>query len=265
MAAHGVELGGRPPNLRALLDFAVEIAAAAGDLTLRYFQSDVAPQWKADRTPVTAADRAAEEFLRRRIEAVFPDHGILGEEFGERPGRAPGRWIIDPIDGTWSFLCGVPLFSVLVGYEWRGEMLAGVIHLPALRETVCAARGLGCRWNGRPARVSSVSDLSHARLLTTGTKALAATGREARFARLRDVCLFDRGWCDAYGYALVATGRAEIALDPIMNLWDTAALMPILLEAGGTFTDWTGRPTHTAPEALATNGALLSKVIERIG
>lgn len=252
------------PNLKPILDLAVDSAHAAGALTLGLFNAGTPHERKADRSPVTAADRGAEELLRRRIEAAFPMHGILGEEFGEKPGREPARWILDPIDGTQSFISGVPLFSVLVGFEWHGEMLAGVIYFPALNETLCAARGLGCSWNGRPARVSEVRTLADARLVCTGTKGMYQLGRGAAFERLRDACALDRGWSDAYAYALVATGRAEIALDPIMNLWDNAALLPIVVEAGGTFTDWSGRPTHTAPEALATNGHLLPAVLEKL-
>jgi len=251
-------------SLRETLEFAVEAAQMAGAFTLGYFRADPPVDLKADLSPVTAADRGAEERLRARIEKAFPDDGILGEEFGEKKGRRPARRILDPIDGTVSFISGVPLYAVLVGYEWEGEMLAGVIHLPALGETVYAARGLGCWWNGRRARVSDVNELSKARLCTCGTKQLYKCGRGAAFERLRDACLLDRGWSDAYAYALIATGRAEIAVDPIMSLWDNAALLPVLLEAGGTFTDWSGRTTHTAPEAVATNGKLFDAVMRTI-
>ena len=251
-------------DLQRVLDFAVEAAHEAGAVTLRYFQAGVAHELKPDKTPVTVADRAAEELLRGRIAAAFPDHGIVGEELGEQRGPSPARWILDPIDGTVSFMSGVPLYSVLIGFEWEGQMLAGVLHLPALKETVYAARGLGCRWNGRSARVSDVADLSQARFVLTSVKLMYQHGRGAVYERLRDACGLDRGWSDAYGYALLATGRAELLVDPVMSLWDTAALVPIVTEAGGTITDWAGRPTHTAPEILATNGHLLSAALAAI-
>ncbi|MEP0846717.1 MAG: inositol monophosphatase family protein [Phycisphaerae bacterium] len=256
-------------ELREVLDFAVDAARQAGDLTLRYFSPDTPFERKSDNSPVTIADRAAEQLLRERIGRRFPTHGVLGEEFGEQPGRSRARWILDPIDGTFSFICGVPLFGVLVGFESDGRMLAGVAHFPALRETTYAARGLGCRWQRgdeppRTARVSGVADLSAARLMHTGVKNMHAHGRWAALERLRDAVQVDRSWCDAYGYLLVATGRAEIALDPIMNIWDNAALAPILTEAGGTFTDWSGRATHTAPEALATNGLLFEPTLRLV-
>ena len=251
-------------QLRELFDFAVEIAQSAGAGTLEHFNAGVEVETKADHSPVTIADKQAEQHLRSRIETRFPTHGILGEEFGETVGTEPARWILDPIDGTFSFICGVPLYATLVGFEWRGEMLAGVIHLPALRETVYAARGLGCWWNGERAHVSDVSDISQARLLYTGTKWMFAKGRRRELERLLDACGNDRGWSDAYGYALVATGRADIALDPSVSIWDVAALFPVITEAGGTLTDWSGSATHTAPEAVATNGVLLDAVMREI-
>jgi len=251
-------------QLRDVLEVAVEASQLAGVFTLGYFKADPPIEMKADNTPVTVADRGAEERLRERIEKAFPTHGILGEELGEKKGSEPARWIIDPIDGTYSFISGVPLYAVLVGFEWRGTVQAGVIHLPALRETLWAAKGLGCWWNGRRARVSDVADLAQARLLYGGAKTLHTRGRTPAFERLRDACCFDRTWCDAYAYALLATGRAEIVLDPVVNIWDTAAVLPIVTEAGGTFTDWSGNPTHTAGEALATNGRLYDAVMAAV-
>jgi histidinol-phosphatase len=243
-------------QLQDVLDFAVTAAQDAGTFTLGYFNAGTPYELKADKTPVTIADRGAEERLRRRIEAAFPTHGIVGEEYGEKAGSEPARWILDPIDGTQSFISGVPLYSVLIGFEWEGEVLAGVIHLPALRETVYAARGLGCRWNGRPARVSEVGELSQARLIVTCTKLVYQHGRGAAYERLRDACYTDRGWSDAYAYALLATGRAEVVIDPVMCLWDTAAIVPVVTEAGGAVTDWSGHADHRAPEVLATNSRL---------
>jgi histidinol phosphatase-like enzyme (inositol monophosphatase family) len=248
-------------TLREVLDFAVESAQLAGSFTLGYFNASPPVELKADRTPVTAADRGAEERLRQRIERAYPSHGIVGEELGTKTGTEPARWILDPIDGTFSFICGVPLYAVLIGFEWEGEAVAGVIHLPALGETIYAARGLGCRWNGRPARVSGVRELSEARVVFASSRAAHKHGKGPEFERLLAATGNDRGFCDAYGYALVATGRAEIALDPVMALWDTAALFPVLREAGGTLTDWKGNATHTAPEAIATNGLLFSAVM----
>lgn len=250
------------PDLRTILDFAVEIAWEAGRLTLGYFNNAPAVELKADRSPVSIADRGAEELLRRRIRQAFPRHGIVGEEFGITPGDEPARWILDPIDGTQSFICGVPLYSVLVGFEWEGRMLAGVIHMPALRETAYAARELGAWWDGRPARVSNVASLADARLVITSPKCFERHAAGEHYRRLRDACRIERGWSDAYGYLLLATGRCDVIADPMMEIWDNAPLLPIITEAGGKFTDWDGAETHTNPTALATNGALHSEALQ---
>lgn len=256
-------------QLREILDFVVDAAKRAGALTLKYFNSDTPYEMKADDTPVTAADRGAEELLRKLIAKAFPTHGIVGEELGEKVGSQPARWILDPIDGTFSFICRVPLYSVLVGFEWKGEMLAGVIHAPALNETVYAAKGLGCKWRKpsgevRAAKVSDIGKLSRARLLHAGPKLLHRHGKLEALNRLREKVYAERGWCDAYAYLLIATGRAEIMLDPIVSIWDTAAVFPVITEAGGTFTDFTGNITYTAPEAIATNGKLFDAVMAQI-
>jgi histidinol-phosphatase len=254
------------PTLRELLEFAVEAAWQAGKITLEYFQSSFELEIKADASPVTVADRRAEQALRAAIERRYPGHRVLGEEFGETgPEDARYRWVLDPIDGTASFVRGVPLYGVMVALEREGESVVGVVNLPALGEAVYGARGEGAYWNGRRARVSAVDRLEDALVLSTSESAMARYGRGDAYARLRDATKMQRTWSDCYGYVLVATGRAEVMLDPVMNLWDNAALMPILTEAGGTFTDWSGTPTHTAAEALATNGVLLDPVLAALG
>ncbi len=248
------------PSLRHLLEVAVDAAWAAGRRTLAYFNTGVEVERKADRSPVTAADRESEAIIRRIVGDAFPDHAILGEEGGETPGRAPYRWIVDPLDGTRSFVRGVPLYGVLVGVEIRGEPSVGVIYHPALDEMVSAAAGLGCTWNGRPCRVSRIDQLGDALVVVTDEKAVRA--RSGAYGRLVETTQMQRTWADCYGYTLVATGRAEVALDPAMHLWDCAALLPIIEEAGGRFGDWRGRRTIGAAEALATNAALHEQVIE---
>jgi histidinol phosphatase-like enzyme (inositol monophosphatase family) len=248
------------PRLRDLLDVAVEAARVGGQRTLAYFNTGTAVERKADDSPVTAADRESEALMRRTIGAAFPDHGVLGEEEAEKVGAAPYRWIIDPLDGTRTFVRGVPLYGTLVGVEVRGEPVVGVIYLPALDEMVAAAKGEGCTWNGRPCRVSAVDRLDQSLLVVTDER--TARARSDAFARLAARSELQRTWADCYGYALVATGRAEVALDPIMNVWDCAALLPVVEEAGGRFTDWRGRRTIHGSEAVATNGVLHAEVLK---
>jgi myo-inositol-1(or 4)-monophosphatase len=250
-------------STRELLDFAIDVATQAGQQALGYYRSGVTVEWKPDQSPVTAADRACEELLRRSIEHHFPDHAIVGEELGETDRDSRHRWFIDPIDGTQSFIRGVPLWGVLLGLEIDADMVVGVVNLPALGEIVTAATGLGCSRNGRPTRVSAVGRLDQALVAFTDPRALASRRPDA-WARLQARTRLQRGWGDCYAHCLVATGRAEVALDPIVSAWDCAPLLPILREAGGTFTDWDGRVTIDGGSAISTNGGLFEEVMRVI-
>lgn len=253
--------------LRARLEAAVAAAREAGDGTLAWFRRpDLAVETKPDRSPVTAADREAEALLRRRLEAAFPEDGIVGEELGTRDGTSGFVWTLDPIDGTKSFVQGVPLYGTLVGLLHDDQAVAGVIHCPAAGETVYAARGLGARWQAgggpiRPARVSSGDDPAAAVFCTTSVEAFRRVGREDVFRTLSERARLTRTWGDCYGYLLVATGRAEIMVDPGLALWDAGPLLPILEEAGGTFTDWKGNATVHGGNGVATNGRLAGMVM----
>lgn len=249
-------------SLQDVLEFATEAAWQAGRLTLRYFQTGVAVEEKADESPVTVADKGAETLLREMIEARFPDDGIVGEEHEDKEGTTGRRWIVDPIDGTKSFVHGVPLYGVLVGVEIDEVPTVGVINLPALNEMIGAAKGLGTWWNGRRAQVSRVSDMSDATVLMTSLT--SSYGKDEAIKRLCGKAKLVRGWGDCYGYAMVATGRADVMLDPKMSVWDCAALAPIMEEAGGTFTTWDGKATIWGEEAVATNGVLFDDVMAMI-
>jgi histidinol phosphatase-like enzyme (inositol monophosphatase family) len=253
------------PGLEELLEFAVELARGAGEITLRHFRQTFTPDRKADGSFVTAADREAERFIRARLEERFPQDSVLGEEEGARAGASGRRWIIDPIDGTYSFVHGVPLYGVLIALEIEEEARLGVVNLPALGDLVYAARGLGCFWNDTRARVSAVSTLGDALLLSTDFGTCERYGFGAAARRLEQEAGARRTWGDCYGHILVATGRAEVMLDPVMNVWDCAPLSPILEEAGGTFTDWRGRPTIHGGNAISTNGLLFDPVLELVG
>ncbi|MEJ7708469.1 MAG: inositol monophosphatase family protein [Pyrinomonadaceae bacterium] len=194
----------------------------------------------------------------------FPDDAFLGEEQGESGGRSGRRWIVDPIDGTFSFVHGVPFYGVLIGLEFNSEPQLGVINTPALGELIAAARGRGCRWNQKTARVSTINQLDQALLLATDFGACRHQGYGREVAELEDRVAQRRTWGDCYGHLLVATGRAEVMLDPIMNIWDCAALLPILEEAGGTFTDWQGTRTIKGGNAISTNKVLFDPVMKTL-
>jgi histidinol phosphatase-like enzyme (inositol monophosphatase family) len=250
--------------LKELLDFSVSAAREAGEITLKYFRREVETRLKGKDNFVTQADVEAEEFLRRRIAERFPDDAVIGEEGGESAGTTGRRWIIDPIDGTYSFVHGVPFYGVLLGVEIDGEPSVGVINMPALGEIVYAAKGLGCFWNGEPARVSQTERLEDALLLSTDFGSCARYGFGAAADELQRGAAMRRTWGDCYGYVLVATGRADVMLDPAMNVWDCAALLPVVEEAGGTFTDWRGRRTIHSGNSVATNGHLFREVMQII-
>jgi histidinol phosphatase-like enzyme (inositol monophosphatase family) len=250
-------------NLLATLE---DLARRAGDITLKYFQNpDLAVESKKDASPVTVADRETEQFIRDEIARLFPGDVVVGEEFGESQG-VPGarRWIVDPIDGTKSFIHGVPLYGVMIGVEENGEMQGGAVFFPALNDMVVAVKGAGCWWNGKPARVSDTAALSDALILTTDHESHAESGKEESWKRIRQAARLVRTWGDCYGHILVATGRADAMLDPEMNPWDCAAIFPILQEAGGTFTDYAGNATIYGPDAISTNGALFKEIFNKL-
>jgi histidinol phosphatase-like enzyme (inositol monophosphatase family) len=250
------------PSIKSLLDFAIDIARGAGEITLRHFRGSFAIDRKKDGSFVTAADREAEAYLRERIEKTFPQDAIIGEESGQRAGSSGRCWIVDPIDGTYSFVHGVALYGVLIGLEVAGDSVVGVVNLPAVGELVHAGRGLGCFLNGASTRVSATPSLGKALIVATDFGYAMRTPLGPATAELQKRARTARTWGDCYGHMLVATGRAEVALDPIMNVWDCAALLPILEEAGGTFTDWSGKRTIRGGNAISTNGILLPEVLE---
>lgn len=243
------------------LEFALAIALAAGGITLKYFNTDTPVERKADDSPVTRADREAETYIRDQIALRFPHHGVLGEEFDEQPGDGETRWVIDPIDGTKSFVYGVPLFAVLIGLERGGVPVMGVAHFPALGETLWAEQGSGAFCNGEAIRVSSTDRIEDALLVSGSILSFQAKGTLDGYIALAKKAYATRTWGDAYGHCMVARGKAEIMLDPRVNVWDTCALTPIVLEAGGSFTSFDGGLGRGVGEALSTNGRLLQAVL----
>ena len=253
------------PALQDHLEFAIETAHAAGRLTLGFFQNNVQPDFKADDTPVTVADRKAEELIRARIEKRYPRHAIIGEEHGTKEGDDRAfRWIIDPIDGTKAFIRGVPLFAVLIGLEIEGRCEVGVAYFPALKDMIYAATGLGCFWNGRRVRVAATDRLERSFVGFTGAESFEPAGRFEAWQRILRKSYCSVGWSDAYGHALVATGRMEVMLDPVLNPYDCAPFPPILREAGGYFGDWSGNETIYGQEGLSTTPALLPQLLRLI-
>jgi histidinol-phosphatase len=247
--------------LKEYLDFAVDLSGEAGRITLGYFRKQIDIELKEDSSPVTIADKQTESFIRGAILEKYPDHGILGEEYGVVESDSPYQWIIDPIDGTKSFIHGIPLYTVLIALLKNGVPCAGVIHNPVLEETVAAATGLGCTLNGSPCGVSAVETLEEARVQVTDPADLM--NRRPDFtSKLFERVRLCRSWGDGYGYLLVASGRADIMIDPVLAAWDVGPLKVVITEAGGTFTDFSGCSDGLSESGIAANGPLHRKVID---
>lgn len=249
------------------LDFALQISADAAELILSHYRSQtLGVESKADDSPVTVADRGAEQLIRDGLAKSFPDDGILGEEFDDVQGSSGYRWIVDPIDGTKPFIYGIPLFGTLVGIEFEGRMVAGVCRLPALGEVIYAAEGQGAWWqvgDSSPvlAQVSDETELSNARLMFTEPTHDIKCGRHEVLPDLLHRVRLARGWGDCCGHIMVATGRADLAVDPEMSPWDIAALIPILREAGGTCTSWQGEEDVRGGDGVSVAPGLRDELI----
>jgi histidinol-phosphatase len=259
------------PQVQARLELAVAAAKQAGAVTLQWFrQSGLGVERKGDGSPVTAADRASETLLRELISAQFPDDAILGEEFGELPGTSPYRWVLDPIDGTKSFISGIPMYTTLVAVMKEDQPLIGVIYAPATGEIVYAAVG-GPTWfavgDSAPveSRVSTTGQLAEATFVTTEVSKFDRQGNQmirGVYNHLEKHSRLTRTWGDAYGFLLVATGRADVMVDLFISLWDAAALKPVIEGAGGHYSDWKGLPSVHTGNAVATNRQLAGVVLE---
>ena len=247
-------------EIKELLSAAVEIARLGGAHTLAYFKKDVEVISKADDSPVTIADRETEQILREEILKRYPGHGIIGEEYGRTNEGSRIQWVLDPIDGTKSFIHGIPFYTNLIGILIDNEPVVGVIYAPALDELCAAGTGLGATLNGNPCRVRETKELKEATLLVTDILSFRDYGLEPPFRELLEKTKLHRTWGDAYGHMMVATGRADIMFDPILNIWDAAALLPVLREAGGIFSDTKGVETIHSGNGFSTNKALYPKV-----
>lgn len=248
--------------------FARELARTGGQSTLEYFQSDrFSVEKKSDRSPVTIADRNAEQIMRKAIEQAFPGDAIIGEEFGEQPGESGYRWILDPIDGTKSFICGVPLYGTMVGVEYQSECLIGAVYYPGIDECIYAMNGAGA-WHQKAdqeavrARVSRCTDLAEAVFVTSEVITFAEVGRRELYQELESRAYVMRTWGDCYGYLLVATGRVELMIDPVLSIWDAAAVKPIIEEAGGKFVDWQGEPRIDSGNSLGCCPGIYDQVMQ---
>jgi myo-inositol-1(or 4)-monophosphatase len=251
-------------NLEPYRAFLLELAEKSGDFIRPFFANpDLEVELKDDQSPVTAADRGAEELMRRMIRLKFPGHGILGEEFGPENEGAEFTWTLDPVDGTRSFAAACPLFGTLIALTFQGRPILGGIHQPVLRQLVvgdCTTTTL----NGRAVRLRPCARVEDALLLTTDLSNIASRRDGPSFDRLARRARLFRTWGDCYGYLLVATGNADAMCDPIMHFWDIQALVPVILGAGGVITDWQGADPVRGDSIVAAGPELHPRIIEAL-
>lgn len=246
----------------AVLRAAIEAAKAAGEVARYYFGRNLAVETKADRTPVTRADRECEAKIIEVLRAQFPHYGFLGEELGEQVGERSLRWIIDPIDGTKNFIRGIPFFATLIALEEGGEITAGVMYTPTSDELLYARKGQGAFANGRRVQVSAIAHLSDAMLVYGGLKDLKVHPCWPGFLRLVDMTARQRGFGDALGHSMVICGHAEVVLEPEIKPWDVAATKLLVTEAGGRFSDFHGRASIYTGTAVISNGLVHDAVLD---
>jgi histidinol-phosphatase len=244
------------PEWRNRYELAVEAARKAGQVAMRYFDGSFTVEWKSDLSPVTVADREAEHLLRQTLLGAFPNDGFLGEESGDTPGSSGFRWIIDPIDGTRSFVRGIPVWATLVGLEYKDEIIAGIAEVPAIGHSYQALRGEGAYRNDRRIHVSDVADMSKAMLFYSSLSWFIKAGRKDAFLELTLRTERQRGFGDFYGFVLVAQGSGELMVEHGVHAWDVAAIKAIIEEAGGRFSDWSGQPNIHRPDVLVSNARL---------
>ena len=249
--------------MQEFLDFSKELARASGEIIMRYFRSDFTIETKADESPVTIADRQAEEVMRELIMKAYPEHGIIGEEFGEHNADAEYQWVLDPIDGTKSFVSGTFLFGTLIGLMREGQPIVGTINHPVTSHLLIGD-GKETRLNDEVVRVRDTRQMRDAVMVYSDFIDVGKHQNGIAFQQLMGMTRYNRTWGDCHGYFLVATGYADIMLDPIMHLWDIVALVPVIEGAGGKITSWNGGPPLSGNGIIASNGLLHSQVLRTL-
>jgi len=250
-------------GLENFKSFAKHLSIVSGTVINSYFRSGVKVDSKSDSSPVTIADKKAEELMREEIMKKFPDHGIIGEEFGKHNESSDYQWILDPIDGTKSFICGTVTFGTLIALTFKGNPVLGVINQPVLKEFLIGDNNF-TELNGNKVKVRETSKLSGAVLLGTDHFGIGQYFDQNKFDTLARKVKLYRNWGDCYGYYLVATGFADIMIDPIMNIWDSMALIPVIKGAGGIITDYRGKDAISGTSIVASAPGIHSEIIRAL-
>jgi len=250
-------------GLENFKSFAKHLSIVSGTVINSYFRSGVKVDSKSDSSPVTIADKKAEELMREEIMKKFPDHGIIGEEFGKHNESSDYQWILDPIDGTKSFICGAVTFGTLIALTFKGNPILGVINQPVLKEFLIGDNNF-TELNGNKVRVRETNNLSDAVLLATDHFGIGEYFNQEKFNELAKQVKLYRNWGDCYGYYLVATGFADIMIDPIMSIWDSMALIPVIKGAGGIITDYKGEDAISGTSIVASTPGIHSEIIKAL-
>ena len=245
-----------------MLDVAIDAAKQAGELALKYFKSQPKVSYKADKSPVTIADLEAEKLIRRIINRKFPDHGIIGEEFGEEKPNAKYKWVIDPIDGTRAFTRSIPFWATLLAVLENNKPIIGVLYAPTSHELFTSERNKGTYLNGKRQKVSKISKLENAYLTHSSIDAFEKHDKLKGFLNLYKSLRAHRGFGDSYGYNLLIQGKVDIMVEAKDKIYDIAAPSLLVEEAGGKFSDFTGKFSLTSDCAIATNGILHNQVLK---
>jgi len=246
--------------MKDLLNFAEFLALESGKIIKKYFRQKITVDNKIDMSPVTIADKEAEERMRELIMKEFPQHGILGEEFGIHNENSEYQWVLDPIDGTKSFICGAISFGTMIALTKNGQPILGVINQPILNEFLIGDN-YSAKLNSAIVKVRECENLSDAILLSTDHLNVEKYQDKIKFEKLIKHVKLYRNWGDCYGYYLVATGFADVMIDPIMSLWDLMALIPIIRGAGGIITDYHGNDPVTGNSIIAASPKIHGEVI----
>lgn len=249
-------------HLKEYLDFAVKTVKKSHLITLKYYKKKVKHRVKDNNSPVTIADLKCEDYILKKIKAAYPSHSIYAEETGVKNNGSEFRWFVDPIDGTKNFMRKYPFWGTLLALEYQGEIVLGIISLPALNDFIYAAKGMGCYCNDKKAKVSKLKTIEDSYLIHGGMEYIVREQYRENFFSLAGVSYYCRGFGDCHGHSLIINGKAEVMVDPHVAPYDVAATKICIEEAGGKFTDLNGDKTIYSGNAVITNGRLHDKVLE---
>jgi len=251
-------------QIEKFLNFSLKLIEKSNDISLKYYKKTIKPEYKQDNSPVTIADKKCEKFLISTIKEKYPEHSFLAEESGIVQTESDFKWIIDPIDGTKNFMRNFPFWGTLLALEYQGEVIMGVIALPAMKQVMYAGKGLGCYMNGKKMKVSKIDSIDKSYFIYGGVEYILQQPYKEKFLELVNTSYYDRGYGDCFGHSLVIAGKAEFMLDPHVSPYDVAPIKICVEEAGGIMTDLKGEKTIYSRGVLTSNGYMHEKILRQL-